>query len=66
MNDFNKILKAIENSGIYKLTNSCDPNTYDYWEWSDSKEIIIYLGNYNYDYTISFNFDKDGNLIKIY
>ena len=64
MNDFNKILKAIEKGG-YELTNSCDPNTYDYWEWSDSKEIIIYLGNYSYGFTINFNFDKDGNLIEI-
>ena len=64
MNDFNKILTAIEKGG-YELTNSCDSNTYDYWEWSDSKQIIIYLGNYNYGYTINFNFDKDGNLIEI-
>ena len=64
MNDFNKILTAIEKGG-YELTNSCDPNTYDYWEWSDSKEIIIYLGNDNYCYSIDFNFDKDGNLIEI-
>ena len=40
-------------------------NGHDYWEWSDSKEITIYLGNYNYCYSINFNFDKDGNLIEI-
>lgn len=64
MNDFNKILKAIEKGG-YKLTNSCDPNTYCYWEWSDSKEITIYLGDYDYGCSVDFNFDKDGNLIEI-
>lgn len=65
MSDFAKILKAIEEGGKYKLSNSCDPNTYDYWEWSDSKEIDINLGNYDYGFTVEFNFDKDGNLIEI-
>ena len=63
MNDFNKILKAIEKGGIYKLSNNCGANTYDYWEWSDSKEITIYLNDYD---PIDLDFNKDGNLIKIY
>ena len=63
MNDFDKILKAIEKGGIYKLSNNCDVYTYDYSEWSDSKEIMIYLNDYESTY---LEFDKDGNLIKIY
>ena len=63
MNDFNKILQAIEKGGIYKLSNNCDAYTYDYWEWSNSKEITIYLTDYESTY---LDFDKDGNLIKIY
>ena len=63
MNDFNKILKAIEEGGVYKLSNNCNAYTYDYWEWSDSKEITIYLTDYESTY---LDFDKDGNLIKIY
>ena len=62
MNDFNKILKAIEKGG-YKLSNNCRANTYDYWEWSNNKEITIYLSDY--EQPIDFNFDKDGNLIEI-
>ena len=61
MNDFNKILKAIEKGG-YKLSNRCKANTYDYWERSDNKEITICLSDYE---PIDFNFDKDGNLIEI-
>ena len=65
MSDFAKILKAIEEGGRYKLSNSCDPNTYDYWEWSDSKEITIYLGDYDYGCSVDLDFDAEGNLIKI-
>ena len=64
MSDFAKILKAIEEGGRYKLSNSCDPNTYDYWEWSESKEITIYLGD-DYGTSIDIDFDAEGNLIKI-
>lgn len=66
MSDFEKILKAIENGGVLKLSNHCDPNTYDASEWSDSKEIIFYLGNRDYCYSIDMEFDKDGKLIEIY
>lgn len=66
MSDFVKILKAIENGERLKLSNHCEQNTYDYSEWSDSKEITIYLGDYDYCYSIDMEFDKDGNLIEIY
>ena len=65
MSDFEKILKAIEEGGRYKLSKNCDPNTYEYWEWSDSKSIIIYLGDYNYGTSVDLDFDAEGNLIEI-
>ena len=65
MSDFEKILKAIEEGGRYKLAKNCDPNTYEYWEWSDSKSITIYLGGYDYGTSVDLDFDAEGNLIKI-
>lgn len=66
MSDFEKILKAIENGGVLKPSNCYDQNTYNYSEWSDSKEITIYLGDFDYCYSIDMKFNKDGNLIEIY
>lgn len=65
MSDFEKILKAIEKGGRYKLSKGCDHNTYEYGEWSDSKEITIYLGDYDYGTSVDLEFDAEGNLIEI-